>query len=113
MCYSFFPAEICGLNISKTANETADGDFSLLANKINQFLHSVSADFSPITADNTYLTHTLNQPIDDKYLVTVADVEKQLMNVKPGKAAGPDGIQAWLLRDLAPILAPPRMRHFQ
>ena len=29
------------------------------------------------------------------------------MNVKPGKTAGPDGIQAWMLRDLAPILASP------
>ena len=88
------------------ANETADGDFSLFANKINQFLFSVSADFPPITPDNTYLTYTPNQPIDDKYLVTV-DVEKQLMNVKPGKATGPDGIQAWMFRDLAPILASP------
>ena len=27
--------------------------------------------------------------------------------LKAGKAAGPDGIQAWILRDLAPLLAPP------
>ena len=29
------------------------------------------------------------------------------MRIKNGKAAGPDGIQAWMLRDLAPLLAPP------
>ena len=29
------------------------------------------------------------------------------MRIKPGKSPGPGGIQAWMLRDLAPILAPP------
>ena len=39
--------------------------------------------------------------------MSVDQVEKNLMRVKPGKAPGPDGITSWMLRDLAPILAAP------
>ena len=87
------------------ANENANGDVLQLASLINEFFHSVSADLTPITTDNTYLN--IQPQVEDKYLVSVEEVEKQLMCVKTGKAAGPDGIQAWMLRDLAPYFAPP------
>ena len=77
-----------------------------LVNEINKFLHSVSANFPPITDENPFLNHTIEYIID-RFLVSVEEVEMQLACIKLGKAAGPDGIHSWILRDLAPIVAPP------
>ncbi len=87
------------------ANDHTEGDLAKLANLMNTFFQSVSADLPPLQVDPEVIPQSTQ--IDDKYLVTVEQVERQLMRVKKGKAAGPDGIQAWMLRDLAPLLAPP------
>ena len=87
------------------ANETSQGDLSKLAEQIIEFYTSVSQDLPPITEDNTYLQADVTLPID--FHISVDEVEKNFAKVKPGKAAGPDHIQAWMLRDLAPLLAPP------
>ena len=90
---------------SGMANEYTDGDFERLANSMNSFFQSVSADLPPIPKDHP--NYRIQAEIEDKYIISVSEVERQLTRIKEGKSAGPDGIQAWMLRDLAPILAPP------
>ena len=90
---------------SSMVQDHENGDYSKFANSFNNFLHSVSADLPPFIPKPDTFPSIAN--IEDEYLISVDQVERQLMRVKNGKAAGPDGIQAWMLRDLAPLLAPP------
>ena len=103
---------IVGLDKSQTkdamtalANDLTDGDVPLLSEKINEFFHSVSGDMPPLTENNKYSNFDAMLP--DEFIISVSEVEKSLSKIKPNKAAGPDRIEAWMLRDLAPILAPP------
>ena len=91
-------------NFQNIANLLTNGDIQELANEINKYFQSISSDLPPLTEDLNPLPPT---ETPDRFLVNVEEVEKQLMKVKRGKAAGPDEIQAWMLRDLAPVLAPP------
>ena len=45
--------------------------------------------------------------IHDKYIISMLQVEKQLMKLDNSKAPGPDGIPTWILHDFPGILAPP------
>ncbi len=88
------------------ANDTADGNLTTLASKINNFFCSVSSVLEPLSPENAY--STIVQPqIEDKFIISIHDVEKQLLKVNPRKAKGPDGIPNWIIKDLAGILAPP------
>ena len=59
----------------------------------------------PLTENNKY--SNLDAILPDEFVIPVSEVEKSLSKIKPNKAAGPDWIEAWMLRDLALILAPP------
>ena len=39
-------------------------------------------------------------------------MERNLAKINPNKSGGPDGIQAWMLRDLAPLFAKPKAAIF-
>ncbi len=78
------------------------GDISILVEKINYFFSSISSDLAPI--DHPKLEKELD--ISSKYLVTVEQMEKRLMDIKLNKFIGPDGIPNWIVRDFAPSLAP-------
>ena len=43
--------------------------------------------------------------VPDKYIISIDTVEKQLAKLKTKKAAGPDRIPSWILRDFSHILA--------
>ena len=59
----------------------------------------------PLDASTLQTEQVMEVP--DKYLVSVEDVERSLMEVKVSKAPGPDGIPNWLLRDYAGIVGAP------
>ena len=47
-----------------------------------------------------------------KYYISEQDVCKELLNLKRGKAPGPDNIPSWILKDFAPELSSPITRIF-
>ena len=87
------------------ANENTNGDVQQLAERINNFLHSVTSDISPLRPDNEY--SQIQCEIPQTYTISVEEVERNLAKVKKNKSRGPDGIAAWIIRDLAPLLAKP------
>ena len=64
----------------------------------------VSSDLSPLKP-GLYEKPVI--PIPDNYIMSVQQVEKQLLKLKTRKAAGPDNIPSWLLKDFADVLAGP------
>ena len=93
-------------NLQPLANSICGGDLNALANQINATFKSVSDDLVPLSRHDTFTIGTdCTQP--DEYIITVQQVEDQLAAINTNKAVGPDGIPNWILRDFAPILAPP------
>ena len=45
--------------------------------------------------------------LEAEYIITADSMERRLMKLDPRKAARPDGIPTWVLRDFAGYLAPP------
>ena len=87
------------------ANTLCGGNQEELANSINVFFQSVSAHLPPLTSTSQFFYAGSNIP--DEYTISVDMLERQLMKLKVYKATGPDSIPAWLLRDFAPLVAPP------
>ena len=87
------------------ANVNTNGDVQELSERINTFLHSVTADIPPLKPVNKYSQIQAVAP--HKYTITVEEVERNLSKIKKNKSPGPDGIEAWMLRDLAPLIAKP------
>ena len=87
------------------ANRHTDGNIPALANKINDFLVSVSSGLTRLTQDHGVFD--LQEPLPDAYTVTVANTQKALSEVKTRKATGPDQIPAWVLKDFSHVLAAP------
>ena len=83
------------------ANTETNGDFTLLADKLNVFFQSISIDlpklqYSPMPSETT----------PDKYIITTDEVEKRLSRIDEKKAIGPDGLPNWVLKDCAHIISP-------
>ena len=87
------------------ANKIANGDYGILADKMNDFLISVSDKLPRLKKDNTIFT--VNDELPDQYVIPVMKTFEALCNVKVRKATGPDNIPAWLLKSHAEVLAPP------
>ncbi len=96
---NFRPSGLRGL-----INSTSGGCSEELANKINQFLHSVNSHFKPLQEED--YTHGPHE-IPSKFIISVEQVEQRLCQLNPRKGEGPDGIPTWLLREYAHLLAPP------
>ena len=78
-----------------------------LAQMTNSFFQSVYAGLQPITMESDS-TGGDEYHLEAEYTITVESVERGLMKLDHiRKAAGPDGIPAWVLRDFAGYLAPP------
>ena len=85
-------------------NSLCDGDSLKLANRVNDFFQSVSKD---LPKPDKSILPPKSDHIPDKYIITVLEVEKQLMKVDIRKAPGPDGVPTWMLHDFPGVLAPP------
>jgi hypothetical protein len=92
-----------GDNLESLAQSTCDGDKMVLANTINEFFKNVSSHLSPLSTPN----YPCNYDVPDEYIITVDSVEERLRKINVTKAAGPDDIPSWLLKDLYQELAPP------
>lgn len=76
-----------------------------LAHQINTFFQSVCEDLQPLSPDADYTGGDECAMKAD--FITFDSVEKRLVKLDPRKAAGPDGIPTWILRDFAGYLAAP------
>ncbi len=89
------------------ANSHCAGKLYVLADDVCDFLQSVTTDFTPLSPDNTFLLVGADTSVPDTYVISVAEVTDSLSRIKTNKAAGPDEIPNWILRDYATTLAPP------
>ena len=87
------------------ANNTSNGDYGILAYRMNDFIISVSDKLPRLKKDNTVFT--VNDELPDQYVIPVMKTFEALCNVKVRKATGPDNIPAWLITNHAEVLAPP------
>ena len=91
-------------SLQSLANSESDGDLAALADKLNSFFQSISTDlptFDLLTSCDP------PQPITDRFIISVEDVEKRLIKTNTRKAVGPDNILNWILADCAPLIAKP------
>lgn len=76
----------------------------LLAEKYNNFLTSLTADFTPLSVGNT--AGNTSSDVPHQFRVTVKQAQNALESVKINKAVGADGIPNRVLKEFAPELAP-------
>ena len=93
-------AEMQGL-----ANNLCEGNIEVLANRINEFLVSVSSNLPRLTDDHAVFDVQDEIPAD--YVISVMTTENALQQIKVNKAVGPDNVPAWVLRDNASTHAAP------
>ncbi len=89
------------------ANTLCDGDKDILAEIINNAFSAWSDVMEPITAADSFTISQIIEPVPDRYIFTVPQVEKSPMKINISKARGPDCIPNCVLHDLASDLAPP------
>jgi len=92
-------------------NELTDGNMQELADLINESLINVSADLTRLTAvdDNYNEQATTATPgeCDWEYTISPEVVFRKLERINIRKAAGPDNLPNWFLRDFAFALCDP------
>ena len=91
--------------LTSLANRCTDGDISVLTNRVNDFLVSVSSNLPRLSKNHRIFQ--IQDPLPSAFTVTVADTRDALSKVKMNKATGPDLVPAWVLRDFSHVLAPP------
>ena len=93
------------------ANQLTDGDMQELASRINESLINVSADLTRLTAETTYNNSRDVQTVatsgECEYVITAEELFHKLERINIHKAAGPDNLPNWILRDFAFALAEP------
>ena len=72
-----------------------------LATHINESFLSVTNSIQPLLELHEKEVNT-TVPNRMKYYISAQDVCKKLSNLKRGKAAGPDNMPSWVLKDFAP-----------
>ena len=87
------------------ANNLCEGNIEVLANRINEFLVSVSSNLPRLT--NDLAVFDVQDEIPAEYVISVMTTENALQHIKVDKAVGPDNVPAWFLRDNASTLAAP------
>ena len=80
-----------------------NGDAKLLANEVNIFFQSVTKDIQPLDKN---IIPPPSEKIPSKYIISVMEVENEMAKISLNKSMGPDNIPNWIIRDLAPIIAP-------
>ena len=76
----------------------------VLANHINSFFYSVSADLDPL--DQRLVPDTIDTFPED-FIILPYQVQCKLDNIDVHKSIGPDNIPNWIFRDFSPWLAEP------
>jgi hypothetical protein len=93
----------CSDGLTSLAQSETGGDSLMLANNINEIFVNVSSHIVPLQTH----TSTTNAHVEDRYIISVKDVEKQLTKLNTNKALGPDEIPNWILKDLSGSLSEP------
>ena len=88
------------------ANRLCDGNMSVLAGDINNFLESVTRKFVPITDQDSSAMETSNE-VPDNFIICVDEVEKETARIKVNTATGPDNIPSCRFKEGACPLVPP------
>ncbi len=104
---------ICVLNSKdKTldcyANREYNGDTKQLAQGINNMFVSISKDLQPLLP----MIYPNCEELPSDLIISVEDMEKQLMHTCLHKAIGPDQLPNWILKDMAGIIAAPMCHLF-
>ena len=86
------------------ANKVADGNCEMLANSMNDLCVSVSEHLPHMNVDNDVFA--VEGKLPDECIISILTTLKALRNIKTNKASEPDNIPAWVLKDLAALLAP-------
>ena len=92
-------------NVQSLANKTTDGNFELLASKMNDFFVSASEHLPRLDGDNE--PFDVEGQLPDEYVIDLTTTLQALRNVKANKATGPDNLPAWILKNHDNILAGP------
>ena len=92
--------------LASLANQLTKGDITELAENINSFFHSVSADLQPLNSQSIAVPYN-NDCLPEQLTMEPFDVEQKLANINVSKSPGPDGIPNWFLRDFSVWLAEP------
>ena len=93
-------AEMQGL-----ANNLCEGNIEALANRINEFLVSVSSNLPRLTDD--LAVFDVQDEIPAEYVISVRKTENALQQIKVNTAVGPDNVPVYVPRDNASTLAAP------
>ena len=73
-----------------------EGDFQLLADRITEALHKVSADLKPLEPES--VPPAITSDVPSEYTIEPYSVECKLSHVKVFKSIGPGNLPNWLLR---------------
>lgn len=90
---------------SSLIDGVSNGNTKGLVRQINNFFGSVCDDLAPVQNEPTSLFGECQ--VEDKFIISVAMVENRLKKINVSKAAGPDDIPSFILKDFAKCLAPP------
>ena len=84
-------------------NSHCAGKLDVLADDVCDFLQFVTSDFTSLSPDDTFLPLGADTSVR---IISVAEVglTDSLSRIKTNKAAGPDEIHNWILRDYATTL---------
>ncbi len=97
---------ICGLNskdktLDCCANSEYNGDTKQLAQAINNMFMSISKDLQSLLP----MIYPNCEELLNDLIISVEDVEKQLMHTHLHKAIDPDQLPNWIHKDMAGIIA--------
>ena len=82
------------------------GDMQELAQQTNTFCQSVTMDFTPIAAGDSFHIGP-DCTVLDRFIISVPDTVRMLLSPNTSKACGPDGISTWILKEYACLLCGP------
>ena len=91
-------------SLSSMATNSYHGDLSLMANDINCFLQSVSADLKPLDVD---LIPEIDAVCPTEFIIEPYEVEAKLSRIDTHKSNGPDELPNWFLKEFSVFLAEP------
>ena len=91
-------------HLNTLADNQFDGDINRMADGINAFLQSVSADLLPIS-EELFPPAAPFTPFD--FIIHPYQVERKLAMIDPHKSSGPDEIPNWFFKEFSVWLAEP------
>jgi len=74
-------------SLDAIVNDLFDGNFTRMADNINTFMQSVSADLKPLDTD---LIPDVSDACPLKYIIDPFEVESKLSRIDARKSSGPD-----------------------